>query len=38
MCNGGEPVRTPEKRGDLVGSQGGTDSNGHEKVEMVRAC
>ena len=40
MDNGGEPVGTPEKLGDLGGSKGGTDSDGHEKakVGMVRAC
>ena len=39
MCNGGEPVKTPEKLGYLGGSKGGTDSDGYEKetVEMVRA-
>ena len=37
MGNGGEPVGTPEKRGDLGGSQGETDSDGQEKVGMVRA-
>ena len=29
--NGDEPVRTPEKRGDIGGSKGGIDSDGYEK-------
>ena len=39
MGNGGEPVRTPEKLGDLGGSKSGTDSDGYEKEKagMVRA-
>ena len=39
MCNGGEPVRTQEKLGDLGRSKGGTDSDDYEteKAEMVRA-
>ena len=37
--NGGEPVRTPEKGGDLGGSKDGTHSDGYEKEKagMVRA-
>ena len=39
MGNGGEPVRTQEKRGDLGRGKGGTDSDGYEteKAGMVRA-
>ena len=42
MCGdgqGGEPVKPPEKLGDLGGSEGGTDSDGYEKEKagMVRA-
>ena len=39
MGNGGEPVRTPEKLGDLGGSKVETYSAGHEKdnIGMVRA-
>ena len=39
MDNEGEPDRTPEKLGDLGGSQRGTDSDGYEKekAELVRA-
>ena len=35
MCNGGEPVRTPEEWGDLVGITGGTDSDCHETFGIV---
>ena len=43
MGNGGEPVRTQEKLGDLGrgnSAKGGTDSDGYEteKAGMVRAC
>ena len=33
LCNGCEPTstRTSEKLGDLGGSKGGADSDGHEK-------
>ena len=34
MGNGSEPIRTPEKLGDLRGSKGGTDSDGHEKEKV----
>ena len=37
MGNGGEPVGTPEKIGDLGGSKGGTDSDGYEKVGVIWA-
>ena len=39
MGNGGEPVRTSEKLGDIGGSKGGTDSDCYEKEKagMVRA-
>ena len=39
MGNGGEAVRTQEKRGDLGRSKGGTDSDGYETetAVMVRA-
>ena len=41
MGNGGgvEPVRTPEKLGDLGRSKGGTDRDGYEeeRAGMVRA-
>ena len=39
MGNGGKPVRTPEKVGDLGGSKGGTDREGceKEKAGMDRA-
>ena len=40
MGNGGEPVRTQEKLGDIGRGKGGTDSDGYEteKAGMVRAC
>ena len=39
MGNGGEPVRTQDKLGDLGRSKGGTDSDGYEteKGGMVQA-
>ena len=37
MSNGGEPTGTPEKLGVLEGSNGGTVSDGNEKVRMVQA-
>ena len=30
MGNGGEPVRTPEKLGDIGRSKGGSNSDGYE--------
>ena len=37
MGNGGEPVRTPEKLGDLERGKGGSDGDGYEteKAGMV---
>ena len=37
MGNGGEPVRTPEKLGDIGRSKGGSNSDGYEteKAELV---
>ena len=37
MGNGCEPIGTSEKLGDLGGSKGGTDCDGHEKDGMVWA-
>ena len=37
MCNGCAPTGTSEKLGDIGGSKGGTDSDGHYKGGIVRA-